>query len=208
MVLPVLYEDSDIIAIEKPFGIASIPERDRTKETVLSALETQLKQKVLIVHRLDKDVTGVMLFAKTVQGHKYLNDAFFNREVKKTYRALVHGVMQQEQGTIDLPIRLFGSGRMGVDDKKGKPSITEYECIAKNGLFTLVNAFPRSGRRHQIRVHLYSISHPIVGDPMYGNRELQKKHSRLMLHAEQIAFKGINGEEIIIRSIVPEGFSL
>jgi RluA family pseudouridine synthase len=201
--LPILYEDDDLIAVDKPVGVASIPERDRTKETVQSMLEKQLGLKPFIVHRLDKEVGGVMLFAKNPETHKYLNEAFFNRNVHKTYRALVHGTIQEEKGSIDMPIRQFGSGRMGVDEKRGKPSCTNFEVIKRLDQRTLIHAYPVTGRRHQIRVHLYHIGHPIVGDRLYGDRELQKTYPFLLLHSERIEFTSRNGREIAVESKVP-----
>jgi tRNA pseudouridine32 synthase/23S rRNA pseudouridine746 synthase len=117
--IPVLYEDNDLIAVDKPAGIASIPERDRSAASVLSLLEKQLARKLFIVHRLDKEASGVMLFARTAAAHRSLNEAFFNRNVHKTYRTLVLGAVREDKGEIDAPIRQFGSGRMGVDEKTG-----------------------------------------------------------------------------------------
>jgi tRNA pseudouridine32 synthase/23S rRNA pseudouridine746 synthase len=206
--IPILYEDDDIIAVDKPAGVASIPERDRAKDTVLSLLEKQTGRKLFIVHRLDKEVGGVMLFAKNPAAHKYLNDAFFARNVHKTYRALVHGVLKEEKGSIDRPIRQFGSGRMGVDEKKGKPSLTKYEVIKRFDDRTLIHAYPVTGRRHQIRVHCYHIGHPIAGDKLYGDKTLQKGCARLMLHAERIEFTSRNGATITVESKVPEEFTI
>ena len=198
--IPILYEDDGIIAVDKPAGIASIPERDRAKETVLSLLEKQTGKKLLIVHRLDKEVGGVMLFAKTAEAHRYLNEEFFSRNVRKTYLALVLGTIKEDNGEIDRPIRQFGSGRMGVDEKRGKPSVTKYEVVERFDDRTLVRAYPVTGRRHQIRVHLYHIGHPIVGDQHYGDRNAQKNFPRLMLHAERIEFKNSEGKEIAVES--------
>ena len=191
--IPVLYEDDDIVAIEKPPGVSSIPERNRAVESVLSILEKQRGSKLFIVHRLDKEVGGIMLFAKNAPAHKYLNEAFFAKNVHKTYLALVHGTIREDNGEIDRPIRQFGSGRMGIDEKTGKPSVTRYDVIKRFDGRTLVHAFPVTGRRHQIRVHLYHIGHPIVGDRRYGNKALQKNFPRLMLHAERIEFKNAGG---------------
>jgi tRNA pseudouridine32 synthase/23S rRNA pseudouridine746 synthase len=141
-----------------------------------------------------------MLFAKNAPAHKYLNEAFFARNVHKTYLALVHGTIIEDKGEIDRPIRQFGSGRMGIDEKNGKPSLTRFEAIKRSDDHTLLHAFPVTGRRHQIRVHLYHIGHPIVGDQRYGDRNIQKNFPRLMLHAERIEFKNAEGKEISVRS--------
>jgi len=206
--LQVLYEDSDVIAVDKPAGVASIPERDRSVQSVLSILEKQAGQKLLIVHRLDKEVSGVMLFAKNPAAHKHLNEAFFTHSVHKTYRAIVLGTVKDAKGEIDAPIRQFGSGRMGVGEKGGKPSVTRYEVIKRLDDRTLVHAFPVTGRRHQIRVHFYHIGHPVEGDMLYGEKALQKNFPRLMLHAEKIEFKSPSGKKITLESKMPENFTI
>jgi tRNA pseudouridine32 synthase/23S rRNA pseudouridine746 synthase len=208
MIIPVLYEDNEIIAVDKPAGIASIPERDRTVDSVKSLLEQQLKRKLFIVHRLDKEVSGVMLFAKSAAAHRSLNEAFFTRNVRKTYCALALGEIKEDKGEIDAPIRQFGSGRTGVDVEKGKPSLTRFEVLRRFSNRTLLHAFPVTGRRHQIRVHLYHIGHPVAGDPLYGEKNLQKNWPRLMLHAERIAFENHTGKEITVTSEVPEEFAI
>lgn len=204
--LPVLYEDDDILAIDKPSGISSIPERDRAISSIVSLLEQQTDRKIFVVHRLDKEVDGVMLFAKTAAAHKFLNEEFFNRLVRKTYLVLVHGAVKEDCGSIEKPIRQFGSGRMGVDEKLGKPSKTDFEVQKRDGLFTLLKAFPVTGRRHQIRVHLYHSGHPIVGDRMYGDAATSLRYPRLMLHAQSITFKKRDGAELIVASRTTEQF--
>jgi 23S rRNA-/tRNA-specific pseudouridylate synthase len=114
-----------------------------------------------------------------------LNEAFEQRRIIKTYLALVHGRVGPNEGVVDQPIREFGSGRMGVSPS-GKPSITTYRVLERLGAFTLLEANPQTGRRHQIRVHLYHIGHPIVGDLRYGDRAVQQRFCRLMLHASGI----------------------
>jgi tRNA pseudouridine32 synthase / 23S rRNA pseudouridine746 synthase len=198
--LPIVYEDDDVVAIDKPAGIASIPERDLSKDTVVGLLEKQLKQKLFVVHRLDKEVSGCMLFAKNAETHKLLNEQFFSRNVHKTYIAIVHGKVLHDQGTIDKPVRQFGSGRMGVDESKGKKSVTEYTVVKRFGGHTLIEARPITGKRHQIRVHLYSIGHPVAGDMMYGDKAVQKKYPRLMLHSKSIQFTTTGGKAIVVES--------
>jgi tRNA pseudouridine32 synthase/23S rRNA pseudouridine746 synthase len=204
--LQILFEDDDVIAIQKPVGISSIPERDLAVPSVRTLLEKQLGARLYTVHRLDKEVSGVMLFAKTADAHRYLNTAFFDRNVKKTYIALVRGVIPSESGTIDAPIRQFGSGRMGVDAKNGKSSITRYNVLERRDHFTLVEAHPLSGRRHQIRVHFYHIGHPIAGDTRYGKKLEQEKFTRIMLHAVKIEWKNKDGREMVVAAEVPEEF--
>ena len=119
--IPVLFENDDIIAVDKPEKLASIPERNRENVSLLKILSETLERKLYTVHRLDKQVSGVILFAKTPEAHRQLNQMFEHRQVHKTYMALVHGEITGQRGVIDKPLRCFGSGRMGEDIERGKP---------------------------------------------------------------------------------------
>ncbi|MEG8947993.1 RluA family pseudouridine synthase [Rosettibacter firmus] len=207
MDLKILYEDNNIIAIDKPEGISSIAESDPAKRNIHSILQKLIGQKLFVVHRLDKDVSGVMLFAKNLNAHKYLNEQFMNYKVRKTYVAVVIGIIEENYGVINKPIRQFGSGRMGVDKIKGKQSITNFKVIERLNSFTLLELHPETGRRHQLRVHLYSIGHPIAGDLHYGNNSIQKNFSRLMLHASEIEFFVDERNKLKIVSELPESFT-
>lgn len=208
-----LYQDENFIAVNKPIGINTILGRDNQAEqaheqVLVKILEQQLEKKLYVVHRLDKQVSGVVVFAKNSSSHKYLNDLFANGKVSKEYLALVYGLVAQNQGIIDKPIREYGSGRMGVDYKKGKPSFTEYFVKEKKKNFTLLRVKPRTGRRHQIRVHLYSLGHPIVGDLQYGDKTEALKYPRLMLHSEKLTFINQNQEKVIIKAGLDNPFLL
>ncbi len=205
--LKILFENNDLIAVDKPEGIASISEDDLNKETIHSILEQKLKQKIFIVHRLDKEVSGVILFAKNARTHKYLNEQFSDRTIKKSYVALVHGVLKDDEGIINKPIREFGSGRMGVDEAKGKDSTTAYKVLKRFDNYTLIELNPTTGRRHQLRVHLYHIGYSIVGDKRYGDKELQSKFPRVMLHAKKIVFNSSPKDIVTIESEMPESFN-
>jgi RluA family pseudouridine synthase len=203
---PILFEDADILAINKPEGIATIPESGGSNDDILTLLSTNYSSKLYVVHRLDKDVSGVLLFAKTAGTHKYLNAQFLDRKVKKSYLALTHGEIRGTHGVIDQPIRKFGSGRMGVDRARGKPSTTNFQVKKRLSNYTLVNVHPLTGRRHQIRVHFYSLGHPIVGDQRYGDRTLQRLYPRLMLHASEVAVNLPSLESLIVAAPIPESF--
>lgn len=203
----ILFEDSDIIAVNKPEGLSSITENDIKAVSLHSLLEEKLAQKLFIVHRLDKEVSGVILFAKNSRTHKYINDLFAERKVKKFYTALVQGVIRENEGVIRKPIREFGSGRMGVDDRKGKPSETKYYVVKRFKDYTLLELNPSTGRRHQLRVHLYSIGHPIVGDVRYGDRAVQENFARILLHARSLEFQLPDGKIIFVEAPVPNSFS-
>jgi len=205
-VIPILFENEDVLAVHKPEGLASIPEGRPGRDCLLSLLTALAPDKLYVVHRLDKDVSGVILFAKNAVAHKCLNEQFNQRRVRKTYIALTHGVMEMDGGRIDKPLRRFGSGRMGVDLERGKPCITEFRVEERLGAYTLVRVHPITGRRHQIRVHLYSIGHPIVGDRLYGEKKMQLRFPRLMLHAQKIALRLPTGEEVEIEADPPPSF--
>lgn len=206
-----LYEDEDFIAVNKPIGINTIPGRDNQVEqaheqVLVKILEQILEKKLYVVHRLDKQVSGVVVFAKNPDSHKYLNDLFATGRISKEYLALVHGLIPENKATIDKPIREYGSGRMGVDYKKGKPSFTEYSVEERKKKFTLLRVNPKTGRRHQIRVHLYSIGHAIVGDLQYGDKIEALKYSRLMLHSSKLSFINQKQKEIIIKANLEKPF--
>jgi RluA family pseudouridine synthase len=204
--IPIIFENDDIIAVNKPEGLASIPERAKEKKCVLSLLSAVVPGKLYVVHRLDKEVSGIVVFAKNAAAHKYLNEQFSSRAIKKIYVALTHGIINKNIGVIKKPLRQFGSGRVGVDNQRGKLSATEFEVIKRLGDYTLINVYPVSGRRHQIRAHLYSIGHPIVGDLRYGEKKVQQKFPRLMLHAKKITCRLPSCKIATIEAPIPESF--
>jgi tRNA pseudouridine32 synthase / 23S rRNA pseudouridine746 synthase len=202
----ILFESEDLLAVNKPEGLASIPERRSGAECLLRLLEAHFGQKLWVVHRLDKEVSGVIIFARNADAHAWMNEQFSTRKVRKAYRAIIYGVVQDTSGVIDRPVRQFGSGRMGIDERHGKPCMTEYTVLDRLPEYSIVEARPITGRRHQIRVHFYSMGHPIVGDVRYGNRAVQSKFPRLMLHAHRIGFKLPTGTDVRIEAPFPQSF--
>ena len=200
----VLFENDDFLAVDKPEGVVSIAEAG--KGGLPELLKDVFADKLLPVHRLDRGASGVIVFAKSAGAHRLLNGQFDRREVRKTYLALVHGVVAVNRGSVNAPLREFGSGRMGVDPRRGKPSSTVWKVAERLPAATLVRVQPATGRRHQIRVHLYHIGHPIVGDPKYGDRALQERFPRLMLHALEIEFSLPSGERLTVEAPVPSSF--
>lgn len=200
----ILFENDRILAVDKPEGVVSISQAG--KGGLPEMLSGVYPGKLYPVHRLDREASGVIVFAKDPGIHRHLNGEFDRRSVRKTYLALTHGNIDANRGVVNKPIREFGSGRMGVDVKLGKPSSTEFKVYERLKGYTLVRAYPLTGRRHQIRVHLYSIGHPIVGDLEYGDRAEQAKFPRLMLHALEIEFNLPGGERLKIEAPVPESF--
>lgn len=201
-----LFENDDLVVVDKPEGLAAIPARDGRSGSLFETLCQQRDERLYVVHRLDKDTSGVIAFARNAASHRWLNQQFESRTVQKTYLALVHGAVAAETGTIDKPLRQFGSGRMGVDPKRGKASVTEFRVIERFASHTLVEAYPHTGRRHQIRVHLYDLGHPIVGDPLYGEKALQSCFPRLMLHALRLTLPSPSGPPIIVEAPISASF--
>lgn len=205
--IDVLYEDEDILAVNKPEGLVAVPERRRVEQSLIEMLSTQRAEKLYIVHRIDRETSGVIVFARNAEAHRQLNRQFETRSVEKVYLALVHGIIRDDQGEIDKPLRQFGSGRVGVDDQRGKASVTEFRVLDRLPAFTLLEVRPRTGRRHQIRVHLYSIGHPVLGDPLYGDKAVQSSYPRLMLHARRLSLHLPSGQRLTLEAPIPESFS-
>jgi 23S rRNA pseudouridine1911/1915/1917 synthase len=212
MVLPILYEDDDIVAVDKPSGVMTHPDgrsepgTDETASDWFAAHypasaevgETQRLQNGTeirrpgIVHRLDRETSGVLVFAKTPAAHEFLKQAFHDREVHKTYLAFVYGVPKERKGIIEFSIgRSNKDFRLRSAQPKARgvlrEAITKYEIISDIGTHSLMKAMPLTGRTHQIRVHLKAIHHPVVCDPLYApKRPCDLGFSRLGLHAYQL----------------------
>jgi len=190
--LRILFEDEHLIAINKKAGISVIPAHFvKREDTLIHFVEQYTKNKVFVVHRLDKETSGVLVFAKDHQTHRLLSLQFEQRQIKKEYLAVAIGRMKKDL-TIEKPLRQFGSGRMGVDER-GKAAVTKLAVLEYLRETTLVRLIPLTGRRHQLRVHLYWTGHPLIGDPLYGSALPVGGISRLMLHAERICFRHIDG---------------
>jgi len=204
--ISILYEDEDIVAADKPEGLAAIPERRPQSASLVELLQAQRGERLYIVHRIDKETSGLILFARNAEAHRRLNRQFEKRCVEKTYLALVHGRLANDDGVIDAPLRQCGSGRVAVDPQRGKPSVTEFRVVERFATTTLVEARPRTGRRHQIRVHFYHLGHPILGDPLYGDKTQQAGYPRLMLHAQTIKLQLPSGQNKTLESPLPKSF--
>lgn len=210
MVLPkpeIIFSNDDFIAVNKPSGLLSIPDRLGQEVSLKVLLEAQYG-KVYTVHRLDKDTSGLILFALNEQAHKLLSALFEGREMNKQYLGLVNGRLMNSSGSIDAPIMEHPAlnGTM-VTHQKGKPSLTDYTLVEQFAQYAWVQFRIHTGRTHQIRVHMKHIGHSIVGDVLYGdgkllylsqlkkNFKLSKKElderpilGRLALHAFSISF--------------------
>jgi RluA family pseudouridine synthase len=199
-----IFEDDLLIAVNKPSGQSTIPGRGDIGEALNQQLERERGQKVFVVHRLDREASGVVVFAKNRETHKKLCLRFERRDVKKSYRALVMGSLTGK-GQIDSPLKEFGSGRV-APSKDGKRSLTHWSVQSSFAKATLLAVEPVTGRKHQIRAHLYSIGHAILGDPRYGPLPRPVGGvERLMLHASSLHLN--LGREYFFEAPVPRDFS-
>lgn len=207
MSVPILHQDERLLVVDKPAGVLVVPGRGEGRAAPLArTLGEALGLRLFVVHRLDRETSGVLVFAKDAETHRALCALFGGREVLKTYLAAVAGRWGRPR-LLDQPLRQFGSGRSGVS-QGGKPSATEVrEVEAFGSAASLVEAKPRTGRRHQVRVHLYAAGHPVLGDTLYGKPgELSKRAPRLMLHASQVAFT-LGGKPFAAQAPLPADFS-
>lgn len=167
-----------------------------------------------IVHRLDKETSGVLLIAKNQETFLYLKNLFKERLVRKTYRAFVHGKVREKEGVIDRPIARSGKDsrlRSADDNKRGKAreALTEYKVLSAGSMYSYVEVYPKTGRTHQIRVHLKFLGYPIICDTLYApKRECPKTLGRLGLHAYALQFKNEEGVELRLEAPLPEDMKL
>jgi RluA family pseudouridine synthase len=201
----ILLDDGRLLAVDKPEGIPCIPDRRGTPGHLRQLLEEATGRRLFVVHRLDTDTSGLVLFAQDADLHRWLSIQFQEHRVLKEYTALVIGLPEPPEGTIDSPLRRFGSGRTAVDPTDGKPAVTTYRVTEGLGRWSLVSLRPLTGRTHQIRAHLYSTGHPVAGDLMYGDRAVQSGFPRLMLHATRLEFTAPDGS--VTRLSSPPGGS-
>lgn len=167
--LDIIFENDDLIAVNKPAGMLSIPDRMQSEPSLKDLLSNKYGA-VFTVHRLDKETSGVIVFAKNETAHKYLSQQFENRETEKFYLGLVQGTLSEKKGVIEEAIieHPVKKGLM-TTARKGKPSVTEYEVLDEVGGYSLLQFKILTGRTHQIRVHMKFLGHPIVCDELYGN---------------------------------------
>lgn len=225
--LDIIFEDDQILIVNKPANLLTIPDRFDAEKPSLYADLTHKFGKIFTVHRLDRETSGILVFAKTEEAHRNLSMQFENHETRKVYIALLDGVTHQDEGQIDRPITEHPTqlGKMMVS-KKGKESLTLFTVIERFKHFTLVEADIRTGRTHQIRVHFQSLGYPLAVDAMYGRRaalyghdfkkkfkvgkfteEEQPMMKRTTLHAFKLTFKHpLSNETVSFEAEMPKDF--
>ena len=215
--LDVIYEDKDIIVINKPKGMVVHPANGNPNGTLVNAVMNICKDSLSgiggevrpgIVHRLDKDTSGIIIVAKNDKAHINLSEQIKNHEVKKTYIALVRGVIKENEATINMPIGRSTKDRKKMDvTEKGKNAITHFKVLARSDKYTLLMVNIETGRTHQIRVHLSHIGYPIIGDEVYSNGKNEWNIQGQCLHAWKLKFvHPITGNEMELKADLPEYF--
>ena len=213
----IVFEDNDIIVIDKKSGIIVHPTEKMETNTLangLLAYYPEIKNigdnslRPGIVHRLDKDVSGLMLVCKTQKSFEYFKKQFQNRKIKKIYTVLVHGVMEKPHDIINMPIaRSKKGGKMAVrtQQQKGKEAITKYEVKKQYNNFALLNVEILTGRTHQIRAHFNALNHPVVGDKLYAQKKVKAKIEidRPFLHSTILGFTDLQKQEHEFKSELP-----
>ncbi len=192
--LVILHQDHEILIVDKPAGLLSVPGKgEHLADCLMVRIETVFPT-ALLVHRLDRDTSGVMVFALTPHAQRHLGLQFEKRYTKKTYVARVWGEMEAKTGTIDLPLIVDWPNRplQHVDHENGKPAITDYRVVRTGGGESRVRLYPKTGRSHQLRVHMKEIGHPILGDPFYATGPA-RDYPRMMLHSETLQFRHPDG---------------
>ena len=192
--LDVLHEDAQLIAVNKPSGLLSVPGRgEHLADCLLTRVQAAFPQ-ALLVHRLDRDTSGVMVFAHSPHAQRHLSMQFEKRQTRKIYVARVRGRLNQKTGTVDLPLIVDWPNRplQKVCHETGKPAVTDWRVVKYKGDTTRVRLFPKTGRSHQLRVHMQALGHPILGDPFYAEGAA-REYPRLMLHSEELRLKNPEG---------------
>ena len=215
--IEVVYEDADIIVVNKPKGMVVHPANGNPDGTLVNAIMAKCKDSLSgiggelrpgIVHRLDKDTSGLLIVAKNDKAHINMSEQIKNREVKKIYIALVRGIVPEDEATINMPI-----GRSTKDRKKmaisksGKEAITHFKVLKRYPKYTLLEIKIDTGRTHQIRVHMAEIGHPVIGDMVYSNGKNEFGIQGQMLHAKSLDFKHpVTNKQMHLEAEIPKYF--
>lgn len=218
MELEIVYEDEDVILINKPKGMVVHPAPGHTKDTLVNGLLYHCKDHLSgingvarpgIVHRIDRDTTGILIVCKNDLAHQSIAAQLKEHSITRRYRALVHGNLKDDQGTIEGAIGRHPVDRkkMAINERNGKPAVTHYTVLERFGSYTLIECVLETGRTHQIRVHMASTGHPLVGDEVYGPAKCPFKLQGQCLHAMVLGFvHPRTGEYMEFSAPLPEYF--
>ncbi|WP_238368131.1 RluA family pseudouridine synthase [Mesobacterium pallidum] len=192
--LVVLHEDHELLVVDKPAGLLSVPGKGAHLADCLLSRVQEAFPTALLVHRLDRDTSGVMVYGLTPHAQRHLGLQFEKRGTKKTYVARLAGRLEPKTGTVDLPLIVDWPNRplQKVCHETGKPALTEWRVVKADDDESRVKLMPKSGRSHQLRVHTLSLGHPILGDPLYAP-ETAARYPRMMLHAEELRLRHPDG---------------
>lgn len=219
----IVFENDSFVAVNKPAGLLSIPDREQTQISLKDILLEKYGS-IFTVHRLDRDTSGIIIFAKTEAAHKFFSQLFEGREIEKYYLGLVHGIPSPKKATIDAPIAEHGVQKgFYIVHQRGKPSVTDYEVVEENKMFSLVQFQLHTGRTHQIRVHCKNMGHPLACDELYGDGKpvllssIKKKYklskhdeeerpmlNRLALHSYSLKFTDADGKLVDLKAELPK----
>lgn len=219
----IIFENDAFVAINKPSGLLSVPDRGGDEISLKQLLQQQYGR-IWTVHRLDKDTSGIIVFARDETTHKFLSGLFESREVEKYYMGMVHGVPVPDPGTVDAPVATHPSKRgIMIVHKKGKAARTDYRVLESFGPYSFLQFQIHTGRTHQIRVHMKHLGHPLTCDPWYGNGEpvllssIKRKYNlsknqeeerplfhRLALHAGRLVFTDAMKQKHVLEAPLPK----
>lgn len=204
--LDILHHDDAILVVDKPSGLLSVPGKAPEHRDCLEARVKAVFPDALLIHRLDMDTSGVMIFARTKPAQRHLGLQFERRKTAKTYVARVQGLVGPDSGLMDLPLIVDWPNRplQMVDHERGKPAQTHWRVLEREAACTRLELRPVTGRSHQLRVHMRELGHTILGDRFYGSDDEIAAASRLQLHAQRLAvFHPDGGDRVAFSSKVP-----
>lgn len=204
--LNVVHVDADLLVVNKPAGLLSVPGKAAEHSDCLEARVRRAYPSALLVHRLDMDTSGIMVFAMNKAAQRHLGLQFERRILHKTYVAVVDGVIAGDSGVVDLPLIVDWPNRplQKVCHDTGKSALTEWSIKARGADWTRVSLCPKTGRSHQLRVHMLALGHPILGDRFYGDALVIGRSERLQLHSEKLELRHPTGGDWVAFNILPD----
>lgn len=198
--LDIVYKDNDLIVLNKPEGLLSVPGKAEEHRDCLELRVQSRFPRATTIHRLDMDTSGILVMALNIESHRHLSRQFEVKSTRKTYICIVDGIVEEDSGTIDLPLRCDWPNRplQMVDHEQGKKALTHWKVIERMEDVTRLELMPITGRSHQLRVHCLSMGHVILGDRFYAGSEAIRKANRLCLHAHKLIMTHPKTEEELV----------